>query len=419
MTDVRRLPKNVLVLTKTARLGGAERVLMNALPYLDRERFYYRFAGLDDVGPLADAVRAAGFRFTRLPTTSPLAPRNYSALRRLVRSASVDLVHAHLPLTGCLARTALRGLVPVIYSEHNLQDSYHTASRWLNARTYRWQERVIAVSSEVGRNAAKRIGRSAEERLRVVPNGVDFDRLDREADARPNPPLGDDSGALRILVPGTLAKRKGQDILLDAIAELSATRDFAFEVWLAGDGPLQSELRRRCDLDTATFRSIRFLGRRSDVFALMKAADLIVLPSRYEGHPLALLEAMALGKACLATRVGGVPEIITSGRNGWLVAPKCPSEIAEALRQLGGDAALRRRLGAAAAQDVRRRFDIRVAVRAWEDVYEEVLCETALKAQPRFARRNSRSLDGALPTYPRTRAPGPAPTGRTSPRGSE
>jgi glycosyltransferase involved in cell wall biosynthesis len=417
VTGTGRGRPNVLVVTKTTRLGGAERVLMNALPYLDRERFRYCFAALDTEGPLAEAVREAGLRFAPLPSPRTFHPRNFAALRRAAKNGSIDLVHAHLPLIGCLSRAALHPRVPLIYTEHNLQNSYHPASRWLNTRTYRWQRRVIAVSGEVSSSAFRHVGRDAAERIQVIPNGVDFERLDREAARLPGPLPAAKPGALRVLVPGTLARRKGQDVLLDALSVLGDSGP-ALSVWLAGDGPLEDSLRRRLASRPELAARVELLGRRSDIFAGMRAADAIVMPSRYEGHPLALLEGLALGKACIATRVGGVPEIVTSGDNGLLVAPENPGALATALQRVASDPALRQRLGRAAAREVRARFDIRRSVRAWERVYEEILEEEPAPTNLRgSARRNSRWRGGSRQTFPRRPAPNRGPTDTPSPPG--
>ncbi|NNL86293.1 MAG: glycosyltransferase family 4 protein [Myxococcales bacterium] len=417
MTGAGRGRPSVLVVTKTARLGGAERVLMNALPYLDRDRFRYRFSALDTEGPLADAVQEAGLRFAPLPSRRAFHPRNFAALRRAAKNGGIDLVHAHLPLVGCLSRAAFHRRVPLIYTEHNLQDSYHPASRWLNSRTYRWQRRVIAVSDEVSSSAFRHVGRHAAERVQVIPNGVDFERLDREARRPPGPLPGSRIDALRVLVPGTLARRKGQDVLLDALSFLGDSAP-ALTVWMAGDGPLEGSLRRRLASRPELAARVEFLGRRSDIFAVMRAADVLVMPSRYEGHPLALLEGLALGKACIATRVGGVPEIVTSGHNGLLIAPENPGALASALRQMACDPALRRRLGQAAAREVRARFDIRDTVRAWERVYEETLGEEpALTDRRASARRSSRWRGGSRRSYPRRPVPNREPTDTPSPPG--
>ncbi len=366
----------VLVLTRTSALGGAERMLMNALPYLDRERFDYRFAALDAAGPLAVACREAGLPFRALSGRHVLDPRNPIALRRLLARERIDLLHAHLPLTGALARAAARGLpVRVVYTEHSVQEHYRVPSRWANAATYGWQSRVVAVSEGVRSSAVRRIGAPARDLTRVVPNGVDFERLDREAAARPYPPPPPcPRGAVRVLVPARLATVKGHDLLLDALEALAERPFPPLQVWLAGDGPRREALAARVAAGALAGR-VHLLGARRDVFALMRAADVVALPSRHEGHPLALLEALALGRPVLATRVGGVPEIVREGETGLLVPPGDPEALAEGLDRLRADAGLRGRLGAAAARDARSRFDVRHAVAAIEGIYAQCLAD--------------------------------------------
>ncbi|UCE84746.1 MAG: glycosyltransferase, partial [Deltaproteobacteria bacterium] len=200
----------VLVLTKTAALGGAERLLINSLPYLDRIAYDYRFAVLEPEGPLGGACARAGLPFEPLPHRSAFDPRNAWALRNRLLRERIDLVHAHLPLPGALARIAARGLATrVIYTEHNTQEMYRRGSRVLNAATYGWQTRVVAVSERVRDSAASRIGARAARRTTVVHNGIDFAALEREARGAPESPLPcGEPDAIRVLVPATLAPRK-------------------------------------------------------------------------------------------------------------------------------------------------------------------------------------------------------------------
>jgi glycosyltransferase involved in cell wall biosynthesis len=360
----------VLILTKTTALGGAERLLANSLPHLDRDSFDYRLGACDADGPLAGTWSAAGLPFRRLPGAAPLDPRSVLSLRRELVRERIDLVHAHLPLPGVAARLAARGLpTRVVYTEHNTQDAYGATSRELNRATYGWQHAVIAVSARVGESAVACVGAAAVTRTTVIPNGLDLAALDRGASGpvdAPAPPR--DPGGLAVLVPATLARRKGQDVALEAFARLAARPGPSPRLWLAGSGPDHSALEaraRRLGLGDAAC----FLGRRSDVFALMRSADVVALPSRFEGHPLALLEAMALGRPVVAATVGGIPEIVRHGRTGLLVPPGSPDAFANAVERLRGDPTLRRRLGEAAARDVRARFDVRATVAATEALY--------------------------------------------------
>jgi glycosyltransferase involved in cell wall biosynthesis len=274
----------------------------------------------------------------------------------------------------------------VIYTEHNTQEMYRRGSRLLNAATYGWQTRVIAVSERVRESAAARMGLRAARRTSVVPNGVDFATLDAEAQGAPVGPLpGAEPGVFRVLVPATLARRKGQDVLLDALERCTARGALRLQVWLAGEGSKRASLEARARR-APLFGRVHLLGARRDVFRLMRHADAIVLPSRFEGHPLALLEAMALGRPVLATRVGGVPEIVTHERTGLLVAPEDPEALAAALVRLASDPELCARLGAAAAAYTRAEFDVRRTVAALETLYRGCLRATP----PRESRARTR-----------------------------
>ncbi len=368
----------VLVLTKTTALGGAERLLANALPHLDRERFDYRLAAFDDAGPLASAWRDAGLPLERLPArrASAPGPRALLALRRRLLGDRIDVLHAHLPLPGTIARVAARGLpTRVVYTEHSEPHTYRPASRWLNAATYGWQSAVVSVSEAVRSSAARGIGSRAEALATVVPNGIDPEELDRAAGRAPGPLPRGASAGFSVLVPATLDPRKGQDVLLAALDRLRGNGRSAgppVHAWLAGDGPTREALERIAR-SLALEDRVHFLGRRTDVFPLMRQADAIALPSRHEGHPLALLEAMALGKAVVASAVGGVPESVRDGETGLLVPSEDAAALARALARLRDDAALRRRLGAAAAHEVRARYHIRRTVAAIEAVYARCL----------------------------------------------
>lgn len=374
--------RRVLVLTKTTALGGAERLVMNTLPHLDRERFDYAFAAFDDGGPLARACREAGVPFR----TMGRSPR---ALRQTLLREGFDVVHAHLPIPGALARIAARGLATrVVYTEHTLQDVYRAPSRWLNLASYGWQDAVIAVSQRVRASAIARVGPSA--RVHVIPNGVDLEQVAAEALLAPAPPPPRRPGATTWLVPASLTPVKGHDVLLAALARLGGLTGPPIDVWLAGEGPERKRIALAAAGLPAAIR-VHLLGWRRDVYALMAASDAIALPSRGEGHPLALLEAASLGRPVVASAVGGIPEIVTPGGTGLLVAPEDPAALAAALQRLRVDPVLRQTLGAAAREEAVLRFDVRRSLRAVEALYERVA------ARPRITRRaygsrSSRSL---------------------------
>jgi glycosyltransferase involved in cell wall biosynthesis len=204
----------------------------------------------------------------------------------------------------------------------------------------------------------------------VILNGIcvgDFDWTDRErADCRHENSISDDT--LLFVTLARIWHQKGIDILLDAFRRV-AGRCGASALWIAGDGPLRTQLEQVArDLS-----NVRFLGAQRDVRRVLAAADVFVLPSRYEGNPMALMEAMAARKPVIATAVGGVPEILRQNQNGILVQPEAPGELAEAMIRLASDRGARVRLGESAGEWARCHFTSSNMAAAYMNLYRRLL----------------------------------------------
>jgi glycosyltransferase involved in cell wall biosynthesis len=294
-------------------------------------------------------------------------------LRGAARDA--DLAHVHFSAKGSLYRKAaiarrLRRLgVPLVLHAHGSGfDAFHAG---LGARGKKavagflaGADRVLVLSASwrdfyVGAGARP-------ENVVVLPNPV---RLPQRAnDVGPAP-------AVRILFMGRLGERKGIYDLLEAAA-LVAREGRRFTLTVLGDGEVEQVRERATRLGLEGVLDLRAWVAEAERDALLAQAQVFALPSRAEGLPMALLEAMAHGMACVASPVGGIPELVREGHNGLLVPPGEPARLAAALRALLDDPGLRRRLGAAAREDVRP-----LAVDAYSArlgaVYADVLAERA------------------------------------------
>jgi glycosyltransferase involved in cell wall biosynthesis len=207
---------------------------------------------------------------------------------------------------------------------------------------------VTACSQATLTEAEDWAGRSLGSRARVVHNGVDL------AEFTGAPSTGHDGSFL--LAVGRLVPQKGFDVLLDAFAALTAVPDFRWDLVIAGDGTERRTLEVRARRLGVAER-VRFAGRtnRSETVALFRDAALFALPSRLEPFGIVNLEAMAAGTPVVATRVGGVPEVVEDGVTGMLVAPDEPHALAGAIRRLHDDAGLRARLSEAGIARAQRR----------------------------------------------------------------
>ncbi len=364
----------VLLFIKGLGLGGAERLLERAVPYLDRRRFDYQVAYLLPwKDALVEPFRAVGIpvhclEFRRIVDVGVL-----SRVVALLRRERIDLIHAHLPLPGVLARLARRraGVRWMVYTEHSLPSRHRFVTRALNAATYRMNDAVIAVSQAVA-TQARRYLRGSHTRLVVIPNGIDAVEFKKQAADHEGVcrEFGFPPDALVVIHVGNLRPVKGHRYLLAAARQVVDQEPRA-RFLLVGTGPLAGQLQgeaRGLGLDGY----VTFAGFRADATALLGGADLFVLSSLDEGLPVSLLEAMALGRPAVATRVGGIPEVVLPGETAVLVDPMDAAALAAGMLDLLRDPERRGRMGAAARGHVSEQYGMARMVAAVEDVYGQV-----------------------------------------------
>ncbi|NUP15726.1 MAG: glycosyltransferase [Streptomyces sp.] len=309
-----------------------------------------------------DAVRSPG----------PALPREVAGVRRIVDSVRPDVVHLHSAKAGLAGRLAIRGRLPTVYQPHAWSfDAVSAAAlrratvRWERSGA-RWAHQVVCVSEgERAHGAAVGI----RSRYTVVRNGVDLDWLTPpEASSR-------DAARQRLGVCGTgplavcvarLCRQKGQDVLLDAWAEVEERIPGAGLV-LVGGGPDRSVLAARAS------PSVGFAGAVVDPRDWYLAADLVVLASRWEaGMALAPLEAMACSRPVVVTDVPGAREFLPPRHVPFAVVPlEDPGALAAAMARLLADPPTGRALGAEAGAHIRRHHDVRQVVERMYTVYDD------------------------------------------------
>lgn len=315
---------------------------------------------LDPAGRLAARAAAAGIRTAPLPVRNHLDLRAGWRLRRLVRGA--DVVHFHTARAHALAPwTSGLGLRRVVTRRMDYVPRGGIAARLLYERGV---DVVIAISESV-RHALVAAGID-DQRIVVVPSGVDLARVAAAPGCRrrERAALGVAEDAVLVLGLGALERRKGFDVLV-AAAQLAR---LPLRVVLAGAGREQAALARQAE---AAGVDLARVGFREAVGPLLAAADVVAVPSRAEGLGVTALEAMAAERAVVASRVGGLAEVVRDGETGLLVPPEDPAALADALSRLAGDAALRARLGAAAAAAVRARYSLDAMAAATLACYED------------------------------------------------
>jgi glycosyltransferase involved in cell wall biosynthesis len=373
----------ILWLTKGLGRGGAERLLVSAAKRLDRSRFELEVAY---VLPWKDALvpdlEHLGVRVHCLDGSRALDGRWIPRLRRLVRQGRFDLVHTHMPYVALGARTISSRRVRIVHTEHNTWEHYRWPTRWANRLTYSRNSAVIAVSRAVAASVRPVTVVRTWPPVFVIHHGAELPGSappTPKSRARARITLGLPEDALVVGSVGNFTPKKDHRTLLEATARAALQHD-GLQLVLVGSGPLERALRD-ATRSLGLMDRVVFAGSRDDVAELLPAFDVFALSSRNEGLPISLLEAMAAGVPCVATSVGGVPEIVTDGDEGLLVAAGDAAALSGALSTLLGTPGLRDATAARAAQTARR-FDIIQAVRRIEDVYWDVL-----RPSPREAAR--------------------------------
>jgi glycosyltransferase involved in cell wall biosynthesis len=329
-------------------------------------------------GPLRDAAQAAGARFVPLTNVRrAVGPRDVAGLVelvRLLRRERPDILHASSSKAGVLGRIAgaLTGVPIRIFTVHGWAFAAHSG---LASRLYRWGDRLVRplttvtiCVSEREREAGLAAGTCDRDRTVVIANAVDVAGARRFRPAGRERPL--------IVSVGRLKAPKDFLTLVRALGKLPPD---SVDAVIVGEGPdrglLEQEIAR-----LGLLGRIRLAGERNDVPELLAGADVFVLPSASEGMPVSVLEAMAAGLPVVASRVGGVPEQVTDGRTGLLVAPGDPDQLAAALGRLVDDGELRLRLGSAARARAEEAFDLEPFRRAHVELYSRELASRRLPA---------------------------------------
>jgi L-malate glycosyltransferase len=341
--------------------GGTERQMTELIQRLDRQRFDVHVACFHKEGSWLPRVEACA-PVTAFPIHGFARPATFAraaAFARWCRAHQIGVVLTCDLYANAFAlpSAALAGVPARIGSRRELNPDKTPAQIALQRQAYRCAHAVVANSPAAARHLEHE-GLHAS-RIHVVPNGISIDRFPpRPVLLRP---------ATTIVTVANLRTEKAHEVLLAAAARLTP-RHRQLRFVIAGDGPRAVELRAlasRLGLD----RHVEFLGHREDVPALLAESDVFVLPSRSEAFPNGAIEAMAAGLPVVASRVGGLLDLVDEGRTGLLVPPDDPAALASAIESLVVSPARAAAIGAAARDEVARRYSFDRMVRSFEDLF--------------------------------------------------
>jgi L-malate glycosyltransferase len=362
----------VMLFTDSFSRGGTERQFVRFARGIDRNQYDVRVACLQRSGPLLPEVESLGVPIVEFPIDSLYNGKTaklFVQLVRFLRRERIQIVHAFDFYTSIFAIPAARlaGVPVALASRREL----------LNLRTP-WQQRairaacglatgVVVNSRAVGEDIR---GRNSGQRgeIDILPNCIDLDEFEAK------------------LLPGEIRRELGlspESILIGALGNLRPEKDLetflraarairdtvpSTEFLVIGGGAEAGRLKSSA-VELRLSESVHFLGERPDVPDILAALDILVMTSYSESFPNAILEAMAMGKPVVATRVGGIPEVVEEGQTGFLVPPRNPELVAERVVSLCRDSARRLEMGRAARARVESNFTVEAATAMLEEIY--------------------------------------------------
>lgn len=369
-------PVRVMHVLYALQPGGMEFGVVKLVNGLDRAMVRSSICSTCEAGSMKTHVAAdvPVFELGRRPGNDP---RLICELVRLFRREQPHIVHTHAwgTLVEGLVAARLARVPIVIHGEHGtLQLKRH--QRLVQRVSWWCTDQVLSVSSRLAERMALATG-FAPGRIRTIRNGVDLSRfgsIDRSAARRC---LGLRDEEIAIGTVGRLVPVKDQGRLLDAAARL---RDLGLPVTtlIAGEGPLRDGLLKQAE-ERGLGASVRLLGHRHDVEAVLAALDVFVLPSISEGLSNTILEAMATGLPVVATRVGGADELVADGTTGLLVPPRDSASLARALERLIRDSGERAVMGTEARRRARAEFDLPVMLSAYQALYLDIAAKRTIR----------------------------------------
>jgi glycosyltransferase involved in cell wall biosynthesis len=358
----------IALMIESAIMGGAEMVVLRLAHELrNRGHTVHPVVPQGREGWLLDQFRDHGFVWETYDLRRPVDPSLPRRLADQLHGRGVNVMHSHEFVMAVYGAAAARRLgCPHVITMHGNQNM---TRKWQRRVALRWAFRrsnaTVAVSEDTRRHLNRELGLRSDL-VKVVPNGVpvrpgDGQRIRQELHVEPT--------ELLLAAVGNLIPRKGHALLLEALADLrDEGADRPWQLAIAGGGSERARLEGIIR-DRRLEGRVHLLGTRTDVADLHAAADIFVMPSIWEGLPLAILESMFAGKAIVASDISGIPEAIAHEQNGLLTPPGDVVALKLALGRVMADDHLRGRLGRAALERAEREFTMGTMTDAYERLY--------------------------------------------------
>lgn len=355
---------HVCHLVNSLSIGGAEQTVLNLVQADEDTQF--TVCSLESEGDLAPRLRQAGADVYTCAERFRFDPFATAKLQRYLSDRDVDILHTHLPYAQVIGRVVAEtaGIDTVVSTQHTMQSQYHPVTGWLERVTARYDTATVAVSEGVKSSFIKEEGDRSARNWRIIHNGIDVTGFNNEVSA--SEMITDPGQGPLFLSVGRCVPIKAQSTLVAAMPQVIASLDDA-HLLVAGDGPLLVDLREHA-ADLGISDHITFAGSVSPIEPYYAAADVFVLPSRGEGLPITVLEAMAAELPVVASDIPGIAEVVQDGTTGLLVPPDEPNKLATAMiKAVNNDP---KTAGQTGYKRVAENFDIDEMIAAYNELYK-------------------------------------------------
>ena len=362
----------ILHIIKSLGRGGAEMLLPETLKLHNKEKFEFHYIYfLPWKNQMVEALTEAGAKVNCFEAKDNIRLiLQYKKIIAYCKEQEIALIHCHLPWAGFLGRLVHKKTgLPVLYTEHNMQERYHIATKTINKLSFNSQNLAFGVSDDVSNSIKKNIKPNIP--VKTLLNGVNTNSFVRTSDSKVRKELGIPEDAIVI---GNVAVFRFQKRLvewLQVVKKISEKNSNVYGI-IVGAGPLEEEIKKEWK-DLGLENIVFFPGLKTDVKPYFEAMDIFMMSSSFEGLPIALLEAMSMECAVVSTDAGGIKEVIRNGKDGLTLPVEEWRELSEKLTVLVQDTAQLKKFQKAARSRVKESFSLQRMVGELEAYYVEAV----------------------------------------------
>ncbi|MEP6513573.1 MAG: glycosyltransferase [Parafilimonas sp.] len=368
-------PAQVLHIIKSLGRGGAETLLPETLSKHDKKKYQFHYIYfLPWKNQMVNEIEQAGGKVSCLPAKNilgivPKVPK----IITYIKQHKIKLIHCHLPWGGIIGRIVGKITnIPVIYTEHNQWERYHKITYYLNKLSFSSQKKVIAVSEEVAKSIKARY-RKNNPSIQVIQNGINTEKFSNSSliDRDIRKELNISAESIVIGVTCVFRKQKRLIIWIEIAKELH-DKNYNTHFIIVGDGVMRDEIHEKA-LQLKTEEYIHFVGLQAEIRPYLKAMNIFMMTSEYEGLPIALLEAMSMGCMPACTNAGGISELIEEGLNGIIVPVNKPMQLIKRLSEYVQHPSKIAILGQVAKKTIIDNFSLKRMVSQLETIYDNFI----------------------------------------------